>query len=167
VPSAPRCRIDLLEGAPGVIYEYEALKRHTDVLGGVLESFDDTQIDWAAADPPNTSRFELRFNAQGSERMRAYLSSYGKPFRLSCDGAELFVGVIYSLEGAAALRTPVLHIQYDPNRDEEGVVVLLGAWQGAWALPSDGNATLRERIDRSEFRAALCARGILNELEPP
>jgi hypothetical protein len=98
--------------------------------------------------------------------MAIFKAAHNKPFRLSCDEQELFVGVLYPREGAAALRTPVLHIE-DELGDSERIVLLLGAWQGAWGIPTAGDVTLRERIDRSELRASFCARGILNELEDP
>jgi hypothetical protein len=85
-------------------------------------------------------------------------------FRVSCDEKELFVGVTYLEYGAAAMMVPVLHIQ----QDVAGTVVFrLGAWQSAWAITGlFENDVARARIDRPELRAALCARGILNELGP-
>jgi hypothetical protein len=51
------------------------------------------------------------------------------------------------------------------ERDKNGVVtLLLGAHQGAWILGGGSDLVVQERIDRAELRAALCARGILNEL---
>jgi hypothetical protein len=163
----PRCRIDLLGGSVGVVYEYADLKALTDPSTDVISSLQDTDIEWAAADRPSTARFELRLGSDASARMQAFQDAFAKPFRLSCDDVELFVGVLYPKGGAAGLRTPVIHIEDDPS-DGEGVVLWLGAWQGAWALTSGGgDATLRERIDRTELRAALCARGVLHELEAP
>jgi hypothetical protein len=46
------------------------------------------------------------------------------------------------------------------------LILRLGAWQGAWLdLGGVGETEARERIDRPELRAALCARGVLQELE--
>jgi hypothetical protein len=80
----------------------------------------------------------------------------------------LFVGVLSPVNGAAALRTPVLHVDTSASRSD-AVVLHLGAWQGAWYGLSGGaatEATDRERIDRSEWRAAFCARGLLSDLGP-
>ena len=86
------------------------------------------------------------------------------PFRVSCGGQSLFVGVIYYIGGAAALSTPVLHVARDANNL---VVLRLGAYQGAWdILGSPGPPGARERIDRPELRAVFCQRGALRELDP-
>jgi hypothetical protein len=67
--------------------------------------------------------------------------------------------------GAAALDTPVLH-----EARENGVLILrLGAYQSAWVgmgVDQPATSPLRERIDRSELRAALCRRGVLHVLDP-
>jgi hypothetical protein len=166
VESVPRCRIELLGGSVGVVYEYADLKQKTDPSSDVIVSFDDPEIDWVAAEATSASRFALHLNSEASARAAVFSGAHGKPFRVSCDYQELFVGVLYPLEGAAALRTPVLHIADEPG-DSDGIVLLLGAWQGAWAVPTSGDVALRERIDRSELRASFCARGILSELEAP
>jgi hypothetical protein len=73
------------------------------------------------------------------------------------------VGVLSLIYGAAALRTPVLHVAR-----ANGVLVLqLGAAQGAWAVgPPAECTTLCQLIDRLELRATFCRHGVMNELDP-
>jgi hypothetical protein len=126
-------------------------------------SFTDADIEWAAAEPAPASRFEMHLTSQASSEYGALLESTDlHPFRFSCDGQELFVGVFYLIYGAAALNTPVLHVELDAD---DLVVLRLGAWQGAWLIPAEGNPEARERIDRPELRAVFCQRGALQELE--
>lgn len=164
VERMPRCRIDVLEGDVGVVYQYSDLQAEIGTLSGEVEfkialSF----VERAAADPPPAARFELTLAADASTDLAALADVAGQPFRLSCDEQELFFGIVYFRGGAAAIRTPVLHVE--PT--EDGALVLrLGAWQGAWSFSSDGDdvAELRDRIDRTELRAELCERGILEEI---
>lgn len=146
-----------------VIYEYADLQAAIAALSGVVEvTIPLSEVERAAADPPPAARFELMFDSAASAEIGALASLSGHPFRLSCDDQELFVGVIYPRGGAAAIETPVLHIE----TSEDGSPVLwLGARQGAWIPVGTGNQELRERIDRAELRAGFCARGILGELQ--
>jgi hypothetical protein len=160
------CRIDVLAGQVSSPYEYEALQRAIAKLSGeVVLSISDADVVWAAVEPPSAARFELHLGPQASAAVAAIASAFNQPFRLSCDERALFVGVIYPEIGAAALDVPVLHIV----ESESGRLVLrLGGWQGAWlGLEFLGSQPSRERIDRPELRGALCARGILSELDEP
>jgi hypothetical protein len=160
----PPCRIYVLSATVDVIYDYAELEEEMATLSPVIiVSIADSDIAWAATDPLPSARFELRLDAAAALLHGDVLADlHGHPFRFSCDGRELFVGVGYLRGGAAAIQTPVLH----GERDTNGVVtLLLGAYQGAWIFGGGGSdAALRERIDRPELRAALCARGILSEL---
>jgi hypothetical protein len=147
-----------------IIYEYADLEQEVASLPpDVLVSFTDTDIEWAAAEPAPASRVELRMTPQASSEHGTVLEdAWLHPFRFSCDGQELFVGLFYEMIGAAGINTPILHV----DRDAEDLVVLsLGAWQGAWlATGATGPAGARERIDRPELRAVFCLRGALQEL---
>jgi hypothetical protein len=166
VTGSTSCRIDVLEGMVGTSYEYAELERKiAELPGNVLVSITDSEVEVAAADPPSAARFELRLSRQlprvKVEALAGALDN--QPFRVTCNERELFVGVVYIVYGAAALMTPVMHV--DPTGD--AIVLRLGAWQSAWAFSnSSGNEALRERLDRPELRAAFCARGILSELGP-
>jgi hypothetical protein len=121
-------------------------------------------VIWAAVEPPSAARFELHLGPEATAAGAAIASGFNQPFRVSCDDRTLFVGVIYPEGGAAALRVPVLHVA---GLENGPLVLRLGGWQGAWlGLEFLGSQLSRERIDRPELRGALCARGILSELDP-
>lgn len=163
VERVPRCRIDVLADHLDTTYDYADLEAKAGTWPGAVEfAIPLDAVERATAEPPPAARFELTLDAEASTTLAQLSVVYSQPFRLSCDEQELFVGVVYMAEGAAALRTPVLHVK----QAEDGALVLrLGAWQSAWALNGNGGTTeLRERLDRSELRAQLCERGILEEL---
>jgi hypothetical protein len=166
VTDTSACRIDVLAEAVSISPVYANLERDVAASSGeVAISISDAEVAWAAAESPLAARFELRLTAEASAAKAATLASLTeRPFRVSCNDQTLFVGYVYQLHGAAVLRTPVLHIE-----ESAGVVVLrLGAWQGAWSVFQLADAEVeRARIDRPELRAALCARGVLEELDTP
>jgi hypothetical protein len=163
VERVPRCRIDVLADQVDVIYEYSELQAEIGTLsGGVDVTIPLSVVESAAADPPPAARFQLTLSAEASTDLAALAGVYLRPFRLSCDEQELFVGVVYQREGAAAIQTPVLHAE---QAEDGALVLLLGAWQSAWAISGGGAAELRERLDRTELRAELCGRGILDEIQ--
>jgi hypothetical protein len=167
VESIPTCRIDIFAEFVSIPSDYEELQSEVATLtGGIEISIPSAEVEWAAADAFPSPRFEFRLTEEASVTHTALKELYEtRPFRLSCNDRELFVGVTYMLIGAAAIRTPVLHIE---EAESGAIRLLLGAWQGAWGLTSStGDVTLRERIDRPELRAAYCGRGILDELEEP
>jgi hypothetical protein len=159
------CVLDILSARVDVIYEYDDLEQEVAELPQeVLVSIADTDIEFAAADPSPSARFEFELTAEASELHGALLEDTGiHPFWLSCNGQRLFVGVTYLSYGAAAIKTPVLHLG---RNDEDRLVLALGAWQGAWFGTTSSDPTPAERIDRSELRAAFCQRGALRELNP-
>ena len=136
----------------------------------VLVSIADTDFEWAAADPAPSPCILLQMTPQASALHGAALEEAAQwrysPFRFSCNGQRLFVGITYPSIGAQWIEVPVLHV----GRNEEDVVALgLGAWQGAWGVADLGDPAAREaaeRIDRPEFREVFCQRGALRELDP-
>jgi hypothetical protein len=149
----------------GVIYDYAALEqRMAEIPQALMASFTDADIAWAAADSAPAARMEFRMAPEVTVTHGAALAAaHAQPFRVSCDGQALFVGVMYPLGGAAAIGTPVLHAELEA---EGGSLILrLGAWQGAWMGLGGNDVEARERIDRPELRAALCTRSGLQELE--
>ena len=168
VSRVPTCRIDVLVGRVGVIYDYSELEEKVAALSGDVEfSLADTDIDWASAEAPLASRIELHLTREASSAHRDALASPGtdtQPFRFVCDDRTLFVGVIYLIYGAAALQTPVLHVD---DVENDAIVLKLGAWQGAWFLSTSSDTSeFRARLDRPELRATFCARGALSVLDP-
>jgi hypothetical protein len=160
------CVFEVLSARVDVIYEYQDLEQAViSIPQDVLVSFTDTDIEWAAAEPPAASRIEMHLTPQASSLHGAVLENASlHPFRISCGGESLFVGVIYEMIGAAGIRTPVLHVARD---SVDNVVLYLGAWQGAWVASMSMEYTAaRDRIDRSELRAVFCQRGALRELDP-
>jgi hypothetical protein len=129
----------------------------------VLVSVTDADIASAGAEAPAASRIQLQLSAPAASAHASQLeNALLHAFRLSCNGQSLFVGVVYVKDGAAAIQTPVMHVARD---SDDALVLQLGAWLGAWALPGvGGSAELKQRLDRPELRAALCRRGVLREL---
>jgi hypothetical protein len=159
------CVVDVLSTRVDTIYDYADLEQEiASIPQDVLVSFTDADIVWAAAEPPPASRIEMHMTPQASSLHGTVLEdAWLHPFRFSCDGQDLFVGVIYEMIGAAAIQTPVLHVARDA---ENSVVLSLGAFQGAWIVSTAmGPPGARERIDRPELRAAFCQRGALQELD--
>jgi len=161
------CTFEVLAASVDTTYQYADLESKVAALPQDLSvSFTDHDIAWAAADPWPAGRIELHLTDDAASRYGTILDGArdGRVFRVSCGGQSLFVGVFYIWYGEAALDTPVLH----EARENGVVMVRLGAYEGAWMGLDLTPATspLRERIDRSELRAALCRRGILHVLDP-
>ena len=163
----PMCRLDVLADHVDPQYQYPELVEKVAALSDdIAVSIGDAEIEKAAVDPEPAARIELHLTPQASATHGPALKNLlNHPFRVSCDGAELYVGVVYIREGAAALQTPVLHVEDGEN---DTIRLLLGAQEGEWTgLGGSSSAELKERLDRSELRASLCERGILSELGPP
>jgi hypothetical protein len=165
VAAGTGCVIEILSARVDTIYEYAELEAEILTLPPDLQlSLTDADFTRAAFGPAPAARIGFVLSPEAEAAYGEMLESppYRHPFRLSCDGQPLFVGITYDLIGAAAIGTPVLH----PVRTEEALELRLGAIQGAWLL-SDLNVEVeaRERIDRPELRAALCRRGIVEPLE--
>ncbi len=167
VSHVPSCRIDVLVGRVGTVYEYSELEKKVAPLTDVAFTLADTDIEWAVAEAPLAKRIELHLSRAASQAHLDALTTPGtdtQPFRFICDDELLFVGVIYLIYGAAALETPVLHVD---DVDHDALVLKLGAWQTAWLLKdAAGPEELRALIDRPELRATFCARSALKVLEP-
>ncbi len=166
IPSGNHCQIDLLDGTMGIPYEYAELEEQIAGLSGdILLTILDTDIQWAAADDFPSARIQLHLTPEASARLEPALDSLsGAPFRVSCNGQSLFVGVGYELWGAAALRIPVLHLSTEAD---ETLTLWLGAWQGAClGMVTSENLEERARIDRLELRAVFCERGAERVLDP-
>jgi hypothetical protein len=120
-------------------------------------------IERARADPPASGRFEMRLTPAASALYGDALEhADNQPFRLSCDGQRLFVGIVYMLAGAAAIDAPVLHVSRDVD---DSVILRLGAQQGAWGLSSSlVPLAARQRLDQPHLRATLCLAGALPAL---
>jgi hypothetical protein len=150
----------------GTTYEYADLEAKVAALPqDVSVSLTEQDFSWVAADPWAAQRYELHLTEAAAARYGATLDNVRDTtaFRVSCGGNPLFVGVVYLIYGAAALRTPVLH-----HARENGVVVLrLGAVQGGWLFgPSNDCGTPCQRIDRLELRGTFCRLGVMHELAP-
>ncbi len=145
-------------------HEYATLEAEVAALPQeILLSIPDTDVAQAAADPAPASRIELTLTARASALYGEALEEAAfNPFRLSCNGESLFLGVSYFSCGAAAIDAPVLHV----GRNEENLVVLaLGAYQGAWCGLGPGSTRAAARIDRRELREVFCQRDVLEPLD--
>jgi hypothetical protein len=160
------CVIDVLAGGVDTTYEYADLEQKVAAMSpDVLLSMTDADFDWAAADPSASARFQLHMTPDASALHGSTLILHypTHPFRVSCGGQSLFLGVMYLWYGQAALDTPVM----DAVRDaDDSLSLYLGAWEGAWVGLGTGPAGAKERIDRPELRAVFCQRGALKELGP-
>jgi hypothetical protein len=120
-----------------------------------------TEEDVAAfqADAAPSSRMLIGLTDQSSRRWSAALAGMKdtQPFTVSLDGRTLYLGVVYTMIGAAAIQTPVLHIQDNKGRME----LRLGAWQGAWYGMGRGDAS---RLEQKDVRALFEKRGVLSTL---
>jgi hypothetical protein len=159
------CQLEILSSTVGTTYDYPELEEKlAKATPDVLLTASDADVSWAGADPAPAARIELRLSAEASTRLGdAIEAASNNAFAFSCNGERLFVGVGYLWYGAAALKTPVLHVE----RSATGLVILrLGAWQGAWTGLSAADAAAKHRLDQITFRAVLCRRGLLHELDP-
>jgi hypothetical protein len=163
VSTETSCTFEVLSAIVITFGDYAAFEQTVAALPqDLLLSFTDADIQSAASDPAPTARFEFRMTGElallhGEDLERAY----NHPFRVSCNGRPLFVGVFYRLEGAAFLNLPVFHVELEGD----ALVLRLGATMGAWpGLGGTVDVEARERIDRAELRSALCLRGRVSEL---
>ncbi len=165
VRPAGGCKIEVLAAVVSVTKDYAALEQRVGALDPeVLVSLRDPDVTSAAVAESPASRLELHLSAQASATAAALTQAYLHPFRVSCDEESLFVGVVYSQVGAAAIETPVLHVSQSAD---ESLVLRLGAWEGAWQGPSQlkDAQLLAARLDRAELRAAFCRDGVLSKLD--
>ena len=159
------CIIEVLAGTIDVTKDYDVIaERVAELPPDLLLSLSDADVVSARIEAQYASRLEIVLSAEASDRATPLEQAALHPFRVSCAGQELFVGLIYEEIGAAAIAAPVIHV----SRNAGGRAVLrFGAWQSAWpglSAPSPGDAPLRQRLDRPELRAALCRDGVLTRL---
>ncbi|HEY5958978.1 MAG TPA: hypothetical protein VIV60_20605, partial [Polyangiaceae bacterium] len=160
------CTIDVLSTTVSTTYDYASLEAKVAAapqgLGLTLTDLDFASVEM---DPAPAARMALHLTSDASAKYTAAFAQLREshPFRLSCNGRSLFVGVTYIWYGQAALQTPV----FDAISDSlDQMTLYLGAIEGAWLFPSNQVATAaRERIDRPELRAAFCQRGALRVLD--
>lgn len=163
VSADARCVIEVFGTRLSTIpYQYAQLEQVVAQLPQVFAaSVTTADIDRASADAPASARFELRLTPAASALYGGALEDADRqPFRLSCDGHTLFLGLVYMLGGAAAIDTPVLHVSRDVD---DSLMLRLGAQQGAW-ITSSGPLAARQRIDQPQLRATLCLAGSLSPL---
>jgi hypothetical protein len=166
VKSGGSCVFDVLSGSVSTTYDYADLETKVAAMSqDVLLSMTDADFDWVAADPPPAARFKLHMTAEAAARVGAtLLPDYPThPFRLTCGGRTLYLGVMYFWCGQAALGTPVMDAV---AADDDSLSLYLGAYEGAWCGLGSGLTELRERIERPEFRSVFCQRGVLQQLDP-
>lgn len=145
----------------GVKYQYADLTTAVGDLASQEAIVTLTEDDVASfqADAAPSSRFVITLTAQAAQRWSAALKAMSEtqPFTVAVNGETLYVGVVYNIMGAAAIQTPVLHLQ-----EADGKVELrIGAWQGAWYGMGRGDAS---RIERKEIRELFAKQGVLTTL---
>jgi hypothetical protein len=148
--------LDVYDQMVSIEYDYADLEQTVASLPQqLMVSVSTDDVAWTASDEPASARFELHLKTEESARYGDALEdAIMHPFRVSCGGQSLFVGQVYSMIGAAAFQTPVLHVSRD---DDDAIILRLGAWQGGWsASMSPSTLAARQRLDRPELRAALC-----------
>jgi hypothetical protein len=164
VSAETSCTVEVLAAKVSTFTDYATFEQTVAELPQErLLSFTDADVVWAAAEPAPAARIELHMTPEMAALHAATLESADfSPFRVSCDGRPLFVGMVYLWYGAAAFDLPVLHVILD---EEDPLILRLGARQGTWAGFGSASPESRQRIDRPELRGALCTRGALRELE--
>jgi hypothetical protein len=159
------CVIDVFDDRVSTTYDYAVLEQKVATLSQTFSaSISTADIVSSAADPFPSARIELHLSAAASSLHAAALEGGDlHPFRVSCGGERLFVGLVYKKEGAAALALPVLDVAREAD---DALVLRLGAWQSAWLFPSrtDDNLPARARLDRPELRSTLCLSSAPQEL---
>lgn len=166
VSSESNCLFEVLAATVGGTYPYDELEQRVLALPqDLLLSFTLDDVEWVAAEPSPAARIELHMSDELADRHAATLAAaFSNPFRVSCDGQRLFVGMFWMLEGAAYFDSPVLHVAVDEGG--ERLILRLGALMPSWqraavTVPVES----RQRLDRAELRAALCLHGPLRELD--
>ena len=147
-------------------YDYADLEKKTTALDPKDAHITITADDVAAyriGDAPSP-RIQLLLTPQASKRWGGPLAATQdtQPFIVTLDDQRLYVGVVYTIYGAAALNTPVLHVATDNGQVELKIGSHQGAWMG-WGW-KNGNAS---RIDRQEIRDLFFSRGVLAPLPNP
>ncbi len=162
--SAPRFRLHLFDGHISMAYDYASLEAATAGLkpADAALTLSDLEIEQYQTDPAPSSRILLRLTQTASDQHGAYLGATKdlQPFIVTLDGQRLFVGVVYILNVASAIMTPVLHLE----KPAAGRVELkLGRHMGAWAgwgtapagLPSIDVAAVRQLFEDQQKLSPL------------
>lgn len=150
------CKLEVFDQQVSITHEYAPLEQLVATLPeSFLASISTADVTSSAAEPFPSSRIELRLSAVASSQYGTALEgALLHPFRVSCAGKRLFVGLVYQQEGAAALALPVLHVA---RGDDDIIALRLGAWQSAWLFSGNaGDVAARARLDAPELRATLC-----------
>jgi hypothetical protein len=142
-------------------YDYAGLEKKTQHLAtaDARVTLTEEDIEVYRVEEAPSSRIQLTLTAAATKRWQGTLAAVTDlhPFHVALDGKRLYVGVVYTMYGAAALDTPVLHV-----KDESGRVELrIGSHQGAWMGWGKGDAS---RIDAPEVRDLFRDRGALAAL---
>jgi hypothetical protein len=161
--------LQVLPSRVGVVYAYDDLRARVDVDAGrelaVLNVTDADVEKLVVRGAPNTSTtLELRLTEEAERRLAPALAGLGEtqPFVVFADERVLFVGVVYTPIGAAAIRTPVLHQGTVDGRR----VLVIASQLGAVFMGGSGDASLAARIDLPTLRSFFAERGRLL-VDPP
>ncbi|HEX5098760.1 MAG TPA: hypothetical protein VFV94_04640, partial [Polyangiaceae bacterium] len=102
MPGVPVCRLEVLADPVDPQSEYADLVEKVAALSDdIALSIGDAEIEKAAVDPEPAARLALDLTARASATHGPALENLlNHPFRIACDGEELYVGVIYIREGA-------------------------------------------------------------------
>ena len=112
-------------------------------------------------DEAPSRRVQLELTPAAQKRWAQVLGAMEElhPFVVSLDGKRLYAGLVYNIQGAAALVFPVLGVD-GLNKGQLQIGATMGAWQG-WGGGKDP-----AKIDRAELRQLFDALGVLGKLEP-
>ena len=163
-PAAPEFVMAIHADTVGVQYEYEAfLERFARGAGPEVARIDECDVESVSVGPAPSPVIGLRLTSASGARLRGVLEAAQEtqPFTVTVRDERLFAGVVYSSYGAAAIRSPVVHVSVG----DDAVVLHVGAIQGAAFLkvtPAEA-----ARIDRSELRDVFRRLGKLREGASP
>jgi hypothetical protein len=153
----PEYRLELRRERLGVIYEHaevEARAAALDWSSPIVIRGEDV-AEYRVEGEQQGLRVQLVLTPEAGARLGDELlgAEEAAPFRVVFDGDVVFVGLVYFPMGAAALTSPILHVE--PG---ERVVVGIDERIGmGMAMAAEGNL----RVDRPELREAFRRAGAL------
>lgn len=162
-PVGPRAfRLDVYDAQLGVVYEYDALEtRMGEVQPPVAIGLSGEDVSrYRVLEEPGLG-VELVLSESASRRLGAALRGLHEaaPFAVYLEGRRLYVGVVYTPMGAAAIRTPILHVEEREGRLTLRIDEHIGAGFGD-ELPA-GVPPWPRRVDVAVLRRAFRAVGAL------
>jgi len=150
----------------GTIYSYETLLSKTTNLDpdGAAITLHESDIARYRVDSAPSKRIQIELTEAAQMRWSTALDALKMQgaFTVSLDGKLLYVGLIYTLYGAAAIDTPIISAGFHDPGSSPGILKI-GAQAMAWQMRDDWDSD-PGMIDRPELRTLFATRGALDSL---